>query len=207
MRFVKPTKELNKLLILMELDNDNEITQKELADHINLAPSMVNVYIKEFVNKGYMEVSGNNRNTIYKLNLEGKKQKNFLLIDYLRELMDLQKEYREYLINNLKSILGYNCKSLILFGAGEVGVMYSDIIRCVNYTEIIGFIDDDLNKVGKEINGFKVYHFDDVDKLKFDKILVSTFIDVGGIYNRLKTKIPEKSIITLIDVNDESPKF
>ena len=51
-------------------------------------------------------------------------------------------------------------KSIFIYGAGEAGI--STILSLEKFTEelkIVGFIDDDLNKVGSKINGIKVYSF------------------------------------------------
>jgi predicted transcriptional regulator len=203
MKFSKATKSLNALLLLMELDKNSDATQKGLSECVDLVPSMINVYVREFVDKGYIYKEGNNRNTVYSVSSKGKDFKNFLLTTYLNELMKLQQEFQDYLKANLASIFGKGCGSILLYGAGEVGIIYFDIIKNFNYTNVLGFIDDDINKIGREINNLPIFSIDDICRLDFDKVMISTFANARDIYMRLKQKISEDRIITLVDMASE----
>ena len=70
-----------------------------------------------------------------------------------------------------------------IYGAGEAGI--STILSFEKLTEeleIIGFIDDDLKKIGKEISGIKVFSFEQFRNLnfignKYEIIISSEFIN------------------------------
>lgn len=51
-------------------------------------------------------------------------------------------------------------KNVLIYGAGESGILTQNAL--VNHTKsrvrVIGYVDDDLKKVGKQINGVKVFH-------------------------------------------------
>lgn len=74
-------------------------------------------------------------------------------------------------------------KSIFIYGAGEAGVstIYS-LGKFIKELNIIGFIDDDLNKVGSKINGIKVFSFNQFIELDFindrtEVIISSEFIN------------------------------
>ena len=53
--FFIPTPQLKELIILDYIEDNSDVTQKELAKVANAAPSMINVYIEELEEKGYMK--------------------------------------------------------------------------------------------------------------------------------------------------------
>ena len=51
-------------------------------------------------------------------------------------------------------------KSIFIYGAGEAGIStILSLAKFIKELNIIGFIDDDINKVGSKINGIKVFSF------------------------------------------------
>ncbi|CAZ97921.1 polysaccharide biosynthesis protein [Zobellia galactanivorans] len=53
-------------------------------------------------------------------------------------------------------------KNVLIFGAGESGILTQNAL--VNHTKsrvrVVGYVDEDVKKVGKQINGVKVFHKD-----------------------------------------------
>lgn len=58
-------------------------------------------------------------------------------------------------------------KNVLIYGAGEAGIItYSALTgHSASNSRVVGYIDDDNNKVGKRINGVKVYAKNDVTEL------------------------------------------
>lgn len=58
-------------------------------------------------------------------------------------------------------------KRLLILGAGGHGKVVADVARSMNEWEEICFLDNDVSKIGKYINGIKVIgKFDEIEKLK-----------------------------------------
>ena len=55
MKFFSPTSELKELLLLQHIEEKPDTTQKEIASVIRGAASMVNVYIDNLEEEGYLE--------------------------------------------------------------------------------------------------------------------------------------------------------
>jgi len=55
-----------------------------------------------------------------------------------------------------------NKKNIILYGAGNIG-FYA--VNLLNRHKIIGFIDDDYNKIGNKLNNYKIYSVKDANEL------------------------------------------
>ena len=72
-------------------------------------------------------------------------------------------------------------KNVMIYGAGEAGIItYNTLNRDRKYNyDILGFIDDDPNKINKKIDRIKIYDFDSIDQ-KFieenyiDEVIIST---------------------------------
>lgn len=69
-------------------------------------------------------------------------------------------------------------KKILIFGAGSSGMITYDAINNdqASQAEIIGFIDDDEQKIGKKINLLKVYGFDKITPAFIEKSQVSEVI-------------------------------
>lgn len=72
-------------------------------------------------------------------------------------------------------------KNVLIFGAGEAGIItYNALSRDKKYNyEILGFIDDDPNKINKKIDRIKIFDFDKIDsdfaeKTNLDEVIIST---------------------------------
>jgi DNA-binding MarR family transcriptional regulator len=83
LEFFQPTPKLRELLLLSAIGRRPSSTQQELADYARLVPSMVNRYIKEFIDSEYIIMTGaNHRCTSYHLTNRGRER-----------LVDLHQEY------------------------------------------------------------------------------------------------------------------
>ena len=91
-------------------------------------------------------------------------------------------------------------KNVIIYGAGESGILTYNAISSHTATNsrVIGYVDDDNKKVGKSINGVKVYSKgelsgDFVDRREIEEIIVS----INNIDNNRLREIVE----SLVDYN------
>ncbi len=84
------------------------------------------------------------------------------------------KFYRTYVLG------GRNLKRVLIYGAGDSGMITIGALQAdtkIN-AEVIGFIDDSSKKIGKKINGYRVFAPEDisvdfVQKNKIDDIVIS----------------------------------
>jgi FlaA1/EpsC-like NDP-sugar epimerase len=87
----------------------------------------------------------------------------------------LFKEFYYLLVSDLK-----NDKRVLIYGAGESGILTYSVLKNdkENKTDVIGFIDDAPRKIGKKINGLKVYGGDEInvdfiESERIDEIVLS----------------------------------
>ena len=77
---------------------------------------------------------------------------------------------RIFAVRVLKNIFNINreVSNIIIFGAGESGAKLLSLINNTDYN-VVGFIDEDENKIGRKINGKKIYKKSDISNLKINK--------------------------------------
>lgn len=189
MNFFNPTSLYKELVLLQEIEKDQSITQKELGSIIGAAPSMVNVYIDELEKKGYMIREYKSVKTVdYKITASGVKRKNYLLIVYMMELLSLyqlaKSNVEEFLVKLEKK--GY--KNLLLYGAGEVAETIIAVIRDRDNDNlnILAVVDDDKEKHGEEILGFKIISIEDIKKYSHDAVVITSYTFEEDIAGRLE---------------------
>ena len=77
--------------------------------------------------------------------------------------------------------LNQNRKMLIIYGAGEAGVISKRILDQDTHSNsiVVAFLDDDVRKVGKLVNGVQIYHSLDFyslcEKHKIDELIIAVF--------------------------------
>lgn len=77
--------------------------------------------------------------------------------------------------------LNQHRKTLIIYGAGEAGVITKKILDQDTHSNsvVVAFLDDDIRKVGKLVNGVQIYHSVDFyslcEKHKIDELIIAAF--------------------------------
>lgn len=120
LQFFAPTPRQRELQILVEIDRDPQVSQKELATRVGLAPSMVNNYMKQLCDEEKVQKCGPNHKRItYHLTEEGRRIKSDLLSRYLTEALRLYQMLSEDLKRRLRHIQQEGISSVVLLGAEE----------------------------------------------------------------------------------------
>lgn len=189
MKFFNPTTIYKELTLLQEIEKDHSITQKELANIIGAAPSMVNVYINELEEKNYLKREYISTKIVnYKITPEGVKRKNYLLIVYMRELLDLYHLAKKNVGKFLIELTNKGYKNILLYGAGEVAETIIGVIRDREFSalEVVGIVDDDKDKQGKVKMGYEIISREEIEKYEHDAIVITSYTFEDDIVDRLR---------------------
>lgn len=189
MKFFSPTNIYKELTLLQEIEKNPDITQKELATTIGAAASMVNVYIKDLEEKGYLQREYISSKTVnYHITPKGIKRKNYLLITYMRELLDLYKLAKNSVGEFLTKLIDKGYRNILLYGAGEVAETIIAVIKDKDFSSlnVQAIVDDEVDKQGKEILGYKVIAREEIKDYDHDAIVITTYTFEEDIVNRLK---------------------
>lgn len=189
MKFFNPTSDFKELQLLQHIENNPDTTQKELANIINGAASMVNVYISELEEKNYLVREYRSAKVVYyRITAEGVKRKNYLLITYMRELVDLYRLAKSNIEDFLRTVEGKGFKNILLYGAGEVAETIIGVIRDRELTRmnVLAIIDDNPDKIRKTMLGYKVISRDDIKDYNHDAIVITSYTFEEDIRQRLE---------------------
>lgn len=173
--FFNPSPDFREMSILKAITENPSISQEKLAKVAGIVPSMVNRYISDFEEKGYIKKTGENkRNMAYVLLEKGKFRLQFLTISYLREVATLYSQSRETFGKILDELIYQGCEKPLLYGAGIIGSILVDVLR-VEGIEPIGFVDDSQVKQSDMFHGIKVYSPDEASELDYDLVIIASF--------------------------------
>lgn len=188
MKFFSPTSELKELLLLQHIEKNPDTTQKEIAKVIDAAPSMVNVYIDNLEKQDYMVRDYKSAKIVYyNITPEGVKRKNFLLISYMRELLNLYKLAKDNVEGFLKELIEKGYKNILLYGAGDVAKTIIGVIRDKGdlNLKVLAVVDDNVEKIGTEFFGYKIVSRESIKDFNHDAILISSYTFEDDIRTRL----------------------
>ncbi len=99
-------------------------------------------------------------------------------------------------------------KNVIIYGAGEAGILTYNAItnHSGSAARVIGYIDDDHNKVGKRINGVSVYGKESLTETFIDRLDVSEIIvSINNISQSRLRKIVESLVDYQVQVKIVPP--
>ena len=205
LRFFNPTSDLKILLLLEQIQNSNKITQDKLAHYIHSAPSMINTYIKQLEREGFLiKNKKTKRNVEYIITKKGIDRKNYLLVTYMNELIELYNLTKINIELFVKKLVKRNYKNCIFYGAGETAKV---IIKAIKDMPKLDFklkflVDDDINKQGKKFEGYDVLDSVNIKKHDVDVIIITSCVYEKEIRNKLKSlNYPDKKIISFFDID------
>ena len=189
MKFFSPTSELKELLLLQHIEKNPDTTQKEIARVIDGAPSMVNVYIDNLEEKNYMVRDYKSAKIVYyNITSEGVKRKNYLAITYFHELLKLYRLAEENIENFLIRLEDKGYRNILVYGAGEVAETILGIIkgRTDKPLKVLALIDDDEERQGKELLGYKIISREEIKEYEHDGVVITSYTFEDDITRRLK---------------------
>lgn len=190
LHFFKTMPDYKELVILSEIDENSHITQKEIAVKCGITPPMVNKYLSDLERKGYIEIRGTTtRNTTYHLTIEGKHRLMILNISYSREVLQMYKDSQRNFEGVWNYLLSKNLKKVVLFGAGDIGEMAFEIMKDHDI-KIVGFVDENEKRIGKNIEGLRISALSELDKMNFDAVVITSYRHGTEMAKRIKIDKP-----------------
>ena len=165
-----------ELQLLNEIATESSVTQRSLANKLQMALGLTNLMIRRCVKKGHVKVVNIQRNRIrYLLTPQGIAEKTRLTYEYLQYSLYLYRRVRQLLRERLAQVVQAGGRDILIYGTGEVAEMaYLSIEE--SGLHLVGVIDD--RAVGRPFVGMTVVGTPAVRQLTFDYVIVST-LDTG----------------------------
>lgn len=201
--FFKPTSLYKEFMILDMIEKDQKITQRKMSEILGSAVSMINTYLDEYENNGYITREYLSTKTVlYHITAAGFERKKLLNIWYLQASQIVYQSAKNNIINYLMEISKRGFHKIMLYGAGEVTSIILDVIqddKLVPLT-VVAIVDDDLDKVNHTISGLKVISINSLNEFIFDGILISSYAHSGKMYTKLlSVNYPRDNILKFFD--------
>ena len=112
---------LRTLKLLEAIDSGDRITQRELAQDLNISLGLVNAFMKRLAKKGYFKITTIPRNRVkYLLTPKGMREKSRLTYEYIRYSIGFYRQIREILLDLFNRLQEEGVRRIALYGCGEV---------------------------------------------------------------------------------------
>ena len=166
------TEAYRELKVLEELSADPSLTQRTLANRLEVALGLTNLMIRRLVKKGYVKVVSTQQNRIrYFLTPHGIAEKTRLTYEYLEYSLHLYREVRHLLTDTLSRVAASGGRRVVFFGASEIAEITYLTIKELGL-ELVGVIDDGV--AGTKFLGLPVTRLQDISTLSFDCGIVNS---------------------------------
>jgi FlaA1/EpsC-like NDP-sugar epimerase len=191
-------------MILDLIEKDSKITQRVMSDRLNVSVSMINQYLDEYEEEGFVKRRYITTKTVqYHITKKGLERKKVLNIGYLQASQLINSSAKENIILFLNQIILKGFKNIILYGAGEVAEIMLQVINTDKSIPLnaIAIIDDNPDKLNQYISGTLIIPLEKINSLKHDGILISSYTNNESIYRKLqKMNYPENKILRFFDL-------
>jgi predicted transcriptional regulator len=180
-------------LLLDEISKGGQLTQRDLSKKLNIALGLVNSYLKNLVAKGYVTVKTiPAKRYVYYLTPKGFGEKSRLTYHLLQDYTRIYREARANLKKLFREMSDSGIKKVVFAGADEVTEIAYVTLKETGL-ELAGVIDE--GKAGQRFLGMKVKTINDIDDMRFDCIVVTSYLRREEILKYLLSNgIPKKGI-------------
>lgn len=177
-------------MILDLIEKNKNITQREMSIAIGVAVSMINSYLDNYEQKGYIKRKYLSTKTVeYFVTKKGLERRKVLNIGYLNASQHLYNSAKENIERFLIQIEEKGFKNIFLYGAGEVAelLLYTIKASKIISINVLGIIDDDSKKIGQQLVGTDIISKNKFEKVSHDGILISSYTNRNLILENLKS--------------------
>lgn len=187
LKFLSPTKRSRMLSVLFSIYDQPNTSQHKIAADTNLSSSMVNNYVKWLKQEGFIEVVGDtNRTHQYYLSESGRVILRQSLLDYSAEIVRLYGSVKNEIANILNTFYDEGIRTIVLFGVAETAeIVYAAAKRTA--LVIIGVVDSDTDKQGKIFNGLEIRSPQDINLIRPDAVVITSFGRQEEIFQQVRT--------------------
>ena len=189
---------LRTLKLLEAIDSGDRVTQRELAQDLNISLGLVNAFMKRLAKKGYFKITTIPSNRVkYLLTPKGMREKSRLTYEYIRYSIGYYREIREILLDLFDRLQAEGVRRIALYGCGEVAELAHLFLQNTSI-RLAGVFDEKAD--GKKFFGHKVQSYEMLAHDGCDYVLISYTEDIQNHQNRLiQAGVKPECILNLRD--------
>ena len=193
-----------ELKVLEELSADPSLTQRTLANRLEVALGLTNLMIRRLIKKGHVKVVSTQRNRIgYFLTPSGITEKTRLTYEYLEYSLHLYREVRRLITHTLSQVAASGGRRVVFFGASEIAEVTYLTIKELGL-ELVGVVDDQV--AGTKFLGLPVIRLQETNALSFDCGIVSA---LSGSSEKVQAQLSVMGIPTekILVIDHQGPRI
>lgn len=186
-----------KTLQILEAIADNDgVSQRNLAQKLNVSLGLVNSFVKHLTAKGYFRAKALPKDRVrYILTPEGAAEKTRLAYDYIKYSFDLYKKSYGIIHEMLHGLANEDVETVALYGVGVISDMIFQEVSKLGIK--IAAVIDDANR-GKLFHGKTAIGLDEIKNVNFDRIIVTACDNQQySIESLLNARVSQEMIVTL----------
>jgi len=159
--------------ILEHINENPTITQRDLASKLGIALGLTNSYIKRLYKKGCIKIKNLDGKRIkYILTPKGFMEKARLTCNYMARSFNYFREIKQKIDQTYNKMIESGITKIILWGDSELAELCIISSKGLPIT-ILGIVS--LDGENKKNFNYSLYTKDEIKKIDFDAVLVTTF--------------------------------
>ena len=163
------------LEILSRIEENNRITQPEIAGLLGISLGLTNAFIKRIARKGYIKLTTIPRDRAkYLLTAQGIAEKSRLTLNYLQYSINFYKQAKQTISGAYAELEQEGVKDIVFYGIGEIAEI-AYILLQQKQMRLTGVIDE--SHAGSVFMKQNVGTDADLSRMSFDKIIITSFED------------------------------
>jgi len=187
------TDQFKSLQILDELARNDSLTQRDLSSRLGIALGLVNSYIKNLIGKGFITVKTiPTKRYAYYLTPKGFTEKTRLTYHLLQDYTRIYREAKSNFRVLFKEMSAKGISRVVFAGSDEVAEIAYITMQETDIA-LVGVVD--LEKNDTEFFGEKIMPLSSLAAMKYDCVIVTSYIAKDNIYRALLDQRVDKSII------------
>jgi DNA-binding MarR family transcriptional regulator len=193
------SKEFNVLRIFKEIGENQCISQRAIADRLEISLGLVNSVIKNLVGKGYFKVfQTTGKKLKYLLTQEGASEKIRLTYEYFNYVVDLSIITNSTLNEIIEVLKKDKVTNIVLFGFGSIAQVLLQLMSEMGLNPV-AIVDD--RRIGHECYGLKVIGIQDLVGVSYDRIVVTDYDDHRYNLDKITELGVSKESLMILDNN------
>ena len=174
-----------ELRALEEIDQNPELTQRQLSRKMGVALGVGNLLLKNLAKKGYIKVTHLSwKRWIYVVTPKGMTRKLNLTLAYIESFLGHYRRVKKILKENLNSLTLNKESRVAIIGTGELAELAYLALLDIGVDEIDIYGDEDDKSI---FLGMDVMYVNNMEVNGYSKIVV-TSEDIGSVHTVLKEK-------------------
>jgi DNA-binding MarR family transcriptional regulator len=185
----KPSEDMRDLQFLEELEKNPTISQRELSKKFNIALGVTNACIKKLARKGWVKIRGfSHRQIYYHLTSKGLGMKAKLTLRYLAYNVRLYADLKNLFNRKFLEMEKKGIKRVVFYGVSDEMEVAYVTLQGANL-DLVGIVDDDDEKQGMELFGYRVQRPEAISSMRPDGVLITSLNDAERMFGMLKKQI------------------